>query len=133
MYFDTIDHFFHFSNQRVDLRRKLCFRSKIIILIWSFSSKYSCRCSFTNTIHLNFIFTLHKQCNIFEYTIWHNMCEEIVELRSVSKIRTSYTWIWWFNFRLEQIFYIDPTASKNDARFKSGQKWLESNHLALLA
>jgi len=37
-----------------------------------------------------------------------------------------------FNFRLELIYNTTPAASKNDAWFKSGQNWLENNHLASL-
>jgi hypothetical protein len=29
-----------------------------------------------------------------------------------------------------QFFDTAPAASKNEARFKSGQSWLENNHLA---
>ena len=36
-----------------------------------------------------------------------------------------------FSFRLESIFATAPAASKNDAGFKSGHKWLNKN-LALL-
>jgi len=34
---------------------------------------------------------------------------------------------------LEPIFTSTPAASKNEARFKSGQKQLKNNHLASLA
>ncbi len=37
---------------------------------------------------------------------------------------------WWFDFKLEPIFDTAPTASKNKARFKSGQSRLKNNYLA---
>jgi hypothetical protein len=36
----------------------------------------------------------------------------------------------WFNFKLEPIFDTAPAASKNEARFKSGQSQLKNNHPA---
>ncbi len=39
---------------------------------------------------------------------------------------------WWFDFKLEPIFDTAPSASKNKARFKSGQSWLKNNHLVTL-
>ena len=33
------------------------------------------------------------------------------------------------DFRLNLIFAITPTAHKNVAHFKSGQKWIKNNHL----
>ncbi len=36
---------------------------------------------------------------------------------------------WWFDFKLEPIFDTAPAASKNKARFKSGQSRLKNNHL----
>ena len=35
-------------------------------------------------------------------------------------------------FRLKPIFASAQAASKIDAHFKNGQKWLKNNHLALL-
>jgi len=38
----------------------------------------------------------------------------------------------WFGLRLEAIFNTAQAASKNTARFKSGQNQPKNNHLALL-
>ena len=43
-----------------------------------------------------------------------------------------FIYIWWFGCTLGPIFATSPVASKYDASFKSGQKWLKNNHLALL-
>ncbi len=51
---------------------------------------------------------------------------------SISWTLTSLTYLWKFSFRLEPIFTIAPTASKNDTRFRSVQKWLENDQLALI-
>ena len=48
-------------------------------------------------------------------------------VQGVSGIRASFTWLWWFGFRLEPIL---ATAPKNDAHFKNGQ--LKNNHLDML-
>ena len=37
-------------------------------------------------------------------------------------IRTSLTYLWWFGFRLEQIFTTVPVVSKNNSYLKGGQK-----------
>jgi hypothetical protein len=39
---------------------------------------------------------------------------------------------WWFDFKLEPIFDTAAAASKNEARFKSGQSRLKNNHLVTL-
>ncbi len=38
----------------------------------------------------------------------------------------------WLDFKLEPIFDTAPAASKNKARFKSGQSRLKNKHLATL-
>ena len=40
--------------------------------------------------------------------------------------------LWRFSFRFKPIFATVTTGTKNNTQFKSGQKWLENNHLALL-
>ncbi len=40
--------------------------------------------------------------------------------------------LWWFVFSLDPIFSIAPAASKNDAHFKRGQKWLINNNIYLI-
>ena len=49
-----------------------------------------------------------------------------------SRILASLTWLWFDLCRLKLISTAVPAASKNDARFKSGQKWLENSRLASL-
>ena len=47
----------------------------------------------------------------------------LVYFEIVPGIWTSLTWLtWWFGYRLEPIFTTAPTASRNDACFKSRQK-----------
>ena len=57
-------------------------------------------------------------------------------IQFIALIRKSLTWlklvICPFGFGLKPIFVTDPAVSKNDAHCKSGQKWLENNHLASL-
>ena len=55
------------------------------------------------------------------------------KLQSVSWIWTSLTWlILVMVFSLVLNFAAVAAASKNDTYFKSGQEWLEIDHLALL-
>ena len=51
-------------------------------------------------------------------------------LTCVSEIWTCLTWLWWFDFRLEQILANDPAISKYVASFQSGQKGSKNNQLA---
>jgi len=53
-------------------------------------------------------------------------------IQSVSGIWASSTCWWWIDFRLKPIYTTAPAASKNNARFESGQNQLENDHLALL-
>jgi len=42
-------------------------------------------------------------------------------MQSVSQIWASYISLWWFGFRVKQIFTTARATLKNDAQFKSGQ------------
>ena len=66
--------------------------------------------------------------------IWIKTCNIswilTLNLQSVSRIWAS---LWWFDFRLEPIYTNALAASKNGTCFKSGQNWLENNHLAFVS
>jgi len=51
---------------------------------------------------------------------------------SVPPISTILTLLLWFRLRFKPILVTDLVTSKNNAQFKSGQKWLKNNHLASL-
>ena len=53
-------------------------------------------------------------------------------MQCVSRILTSLTWLKFVIGRLQLISITALAASKNDVWFKSGQNWLENDHLDLL-
>ena len=63
-----------------------------------------------------------NNCNINNLLIFWGLCKSYGWF-------TSLTWLWWFDFRLKPIFATAPAPS--NTCFKSGQKWLQNNHLTL--
>jgi hypothetical protein len=56
----------------------------------------------------------------------------VVLLQCVSLIQASLICLWWFDFKREPILATAPDASQNGAPIKSGQNWLENNHLTTM-
>ncbi len=75
-------------------------------------------------INLNFIkFTLYTKNDKLQLIQFFNNCRKIFYW-SIFRI--------WVDFRLKPIFNTALAASKNTARFKSGQIWLKNNQFTSL-